>query len=254
VLVVENVSKYYGSLPALRNVSFEARAGQVVGYLGPNGSGKSTTVKLVTGLLPPTRGRIRYDGADIHDDLLRYRRRVGYVPEVPELYTYLTGPEYLTLVGSLRNIPAGRLEEKIERLLELFELDHARHATLSSYSKGMKQKVLLCAALMHDPEVVVLDEPTSGLDVSSVLVLKQLISALAAAGKVVLYSSHVLEMVEQVSDRVIILREGEIVASDSVARLRELEKQPNLEAVFTRLAVREDVSKVAREILEAMEL
>jgi ABC-2 type transport system ATP-binding protein len=118
----------------------------------------------------------------------------------------------------------------------------------------MKQKVLLCAALMHDPEVVVLDEPTSGLDVSSVLVLKQLISALAAAGKVVLYSSHVLEMVEQVSDRVIILREGEIVASDSVARLRELEKQPNLEAVFTRLAVREDVSKVAREILEAMEL
>lgn len=254
MLELTGVTKYFGALVAVRDVTFTAGAGEVLGYLGPNGSGKSTTVKMVTGLLTPSSGVISYDGRDIREDLLLHRRRIGYVPEAPELYTYLTGPEYLTLIGRLRQIDAEVLEEKIERFLRLWGIYDDRYASLSAYSKGMKQKILISAALLHDPEIVVLDEPSSGLDVGSTLVLKQLIKELAGAGKVVLYSSHVLEMVEQVCSSVVILRDGDVVASDDVARLRELMQQPSLEQVFTQLAVQQDVGQVAKDLLGAMTL
>ena len=254
MLELKDVTKYYGALAAVRDVSFTVRPGDVLGYLGPNGSGKSTTVKMITGLLTPTSGAITYGGRNIQDHLLEHRRRIGYVPETPEIYTYLTGPEYLTLVGRLRQIDERVLEEKIERFLHLWGIYDDRYATLSAYSKGMKQKILISAALLHDPELVILDEPSSGLDVGSTLVLKQLIKALAAAGKIILYSSHVLEQVEQVCSEVLILRDGEVVASDDVERLRALMERPSLEQVFTRLAVRQDVGQVARDLMEAMTL
>jgi len=254
MLELKDVTKYYGALAAVRDVSFTVRPGDVLGYLGPNGSGKSTTVKMITGLLTPTSGAITYGGRNIQDHLLEHRRRIGYVPETPEIYTYLTGPEYLTLVGRLRQIDERVLEEKIERFLHLWGIYDDRYATLSAYSKGMKQKILISAALLHDPELVILDEPSSGLDVGSTLVLKQLIKALAAAGKIILYSSHVLEQVEQVCSEVLILRDGEVVASDDVERLRALMERPSLEQVFTQLAVRQDVGQVARDLMEAMTL
>jgi ABC-2 type transport system ATP-binding protein len=167
-------------------------------------------VKMVTGLLTPSSGVISYQGRDIQEELLPHRRRIGYVPESPELYTYLTGPEYLTLIGRLRQIEEDVLDERIERFLRLWGIYDDRYASLSAYSKGMKQKILVSAALLHDPEIVVLDEPSSGLDVGSTLVLKQLIKELAIAGKVVLYSSHVLEMVEQVCSSVVILPDGQV--------------------------------------------
>ncbi len=179
MLEVLNVSKYYGGLPAVRGVSFAARRGEVLGYLGPNGSGKSTTVNMIAGLLDPTSGRIRVDGEDIHRDLLAHRRRIGYVPETPDVYSYLTGPEYLTLVGRLRRIAPDVLEEKIERFLRLFGIYGDRYVQLSGYSKGMRQKILIAAGLLHDPEIVILDEPSSGLDVGTTLVLKQLTSPAA---------------------------------------------------------------------------
>lgn len=254
MLELTGVTKYFGALAAVRDVTFSARAGEVLGYLGPNGSGKSTTVKMVTGLLAPSSGVISYQGRDIQEELLLHRRRIGYVPEAPELYTYLTGPEYLTLIGRLRQIDEALLDEKIDRFLRLWGIYDDRYASLSAYSKGMKQKILISAALLHDPDIVVLDEPSSGLDVGSTLVLKQLIKELAGAGKVVLYSSHVLEMVEQVCSSVVILRDGQVVASDQVERLRELMQQPSLEQVFTQLAVKQDVEQVAKDILEAMTL
>ena len=174
MLEVVNVSKYYGALAAVRDVSFTVRPGEVLGYLGPNGSGKSTTVNMVAGLLDPTDGEIRVHGEDIRHDLLGHRRRIGYVPETPDLYSYLTGPEYLTLVGRLRRMEPGVLDEKIERFLRLFDIYDDRHARLSAYSKGMRQKILIAAALLHDPAIVILDEPSSGLDVGATLVLKQL--------------------------------------------------------------------------------
>ena len=172
MLEVLNVSKYYGALAAVRDVSFTARRGEVLGCLGPNGSGKSTTVNMVAGLLDPTSGEIRVDGEDIRRDLLAHRRRIGYVPETPDVYSYLTGPEYLTLVGRLRRIAPDVLDEKIERFLRLFGIYDDRHARLSAYSKGMRQKILIAAGLLHDPEIVILDEPSSGLDVGATLVLK----------------------------------------------------------------------------------
>jgi len=254
MLRLEGVSKSYGALPAVRDISFSARRGEVLGYLGPNGSGKSTTVKMVAGLLTPTKGRITFDGRDIEDDPLAHRDRVGYVPETPHLYSYLTGPEYLSLVGGLRQMPAQRVDEKVERFLQAFELEGDRYQPIASYSKGMKQKISLAAALLHDPEIVILDEPSSGLDVGSTLILKQLIKSLASDGKLVLYSSHVLEIVEQVCDRAVILRDGELVAEGSVAELSSLMKEPSLEHVFKKLAKQRDEKEAAQDLLAAMKL
>src|SRR6188768_2375345 len=240
VLEIQNVTKRYGALTAVRDVSFAVRPGDILGYLGSNGSGKSTTVKMIVGLMPPTHGRILYKGSDIQDHLVDYKARVGYVPEEAHVYTYLTGPEYLRLCGRLRGVPAAALEQKIDRFLHLFGLDVDYHATLASFSKGMRQKILLSAALIHNPTLIILDEPVSGLDVGTALVLRAVVRALAADGRIIFYSSHELETVEKLSTRVIILRAGRIVADDSASRLRELMAAPSLEDVFSQLAVRED--------------
>ena len=254
MLQVQHLTRYYGGVAAVLDVSFEVRPAEVLGYLGPNGSGKSTTVKMLAGLLPPSRGTIRFDGADIHEDLLAYKALVGYVPEEAHVYTYLSAEEYLRLAGRLRGIPAARLEKRIDRFLMLFGLDGERFSALASFSKGMRQKVLLAAALLHEPRIIILDEPASGLDVGMMLTLRALISGLARDGRVVFYSSHEMDTVEKICTRVVILRSGRVVADDSVGRLRELTRQPSLETVFTELAVHEDVGRLADELLGAMRL
>ena len=254
MLELRGVSKRYGALTAVSRLSFAVRPGEVLGYLGPNGSGKSTTVKMLVGLMPPTHGTILFDGQDIQDHLVEYKSQVGYVPEEAHVYTYLTGPEYLRLCGRLRGIAAATLERKIDRFLRMFELDGDYHATLGSYSKGMRQKILLSAALFHNPRVLVLDEPVSGLDVSTALVLRTAIRALAADGRIVFYSSHELDTVEKISTRVIILRAGQIVADDSASHLRELMRASSLEDVFSQLAVKENVDDVAQAIVETARL
>jgi ABC-2 type transport system ATP-binding protein len=254
VLEVCDVTKRYGALTAVSHVSFTVKPGEVLGYLGPNGSGKSTTVKMLSGLMPPTAGRILFDGVNIQEDLVAHKARVGYVPEEAHLYPYLTGPEYLRLCGRLRGVPAVALEQKIDRFLHLFGLDLDYHATLSSFSKGMRQKILLSAALIHNPRLIILDEPVSGLDVGTALVLRAVVRALAADGRIIVYSSHELETVEKLSTRVIILRAGRIVADDSASRLRELMAAPSLEDVFSQLAVHEDVEGMAAQLVEVARL
>jgi ABC-2 type transport system ATP-binding protein len=250
MLEVTGLTKTYGGVLAVKDLSFSAARGRVIGFLGPNGSGKSTTIRVLTGLLRATRGRVCWDGIDIQSQLLDYQARLGYVPEEPHLYQYLTAPEYLQLVGGLRDLPRATVTRRIDRYLELFHLDTDRYAPLSSFSKGMRQKVLISAALLHDPEVVVLDEPCSGLDVASTLVLRTLVRSLAERGKVIVYSSHVLDMVEKVCSEVLILHEGRVVAHDSVDRLRELQHAGSLEQVFKQLAVEENVEAVGRELAE----
>jgi ABC-2 type transport system ATP-binding protein len=250
VLEVTGLTKTYGGVLAVKDVTFTARPGQVVGFLGPNGSGKTTSIRVLTGLLQATRGSVCWDSVNIQHRLLDYQARLGYVPEEPHLYQYLTAPEYLELVGGLRDIPTATLTRRIDRYLELFHLDTDRYAPLSSFSKGMRQKVLLSAALLHDPDVVVLDEPCSGLDVASTLVLRTLVRSLAERGKVIVYSSHVLDMVEKVCSEVLILHEGRVVAHDSVERLRELQHAASLEQVFKQLAVEENVEDVGRRLSE----
>jgi ABC-2 type transport system ATP-binding protein len=252
MLEVHRLTKYYGALAAIRDLSFEVRPGEVLGLLGPNGSGKSTTVKILTGLLRPTSGSVQLNGRDIHADLEAYKALVGYVPEEPHLYSYLTAPEYLRLVAGLRCVPETTLDDKIDQFLQSLDISDDRYQTLASYSKGMKQKVLIAAALLHNPGVVVLDEPFSGLDVSASRMLKMFVGALAAEGKIVVFSSHVLEVVEQVCSRVVILKDGRIVGQDSVANLRATLHLPSLDAVFASLVVEDEVDDRSRTLVAAM--
>ncbi len=253
MLEARALSKRFGPFYAVRELSFCVRPGEVLGLLGPNGSGKSTTVNMLTGLLEPSEGDVYFDGAPARNDLTAYKRKLGYLPEVPHLYTYLSGREYLELVGCLREMPAAATDRKIRRLLELFSLGPDGGARISSYSKGMRQKILIAAALLDDPPVLVFDEPLSGLDVTSALVFRDLVKQLALAGKMIVYSSHALETVEKICTRVIILRKGRAVAHDSVQALRTLMKMPSLEDVFTQLVVQEDTSRIASEIVAAIE-
>jgi ABC-2 type transport system ATP-binding protein len=253
MLEVRGLTKLFSGIPAVDNVSFIAQPGIVTGYLGPNGSGKSTTVKMITGLIEPTEGKILWRGADIRRDPASFKAIFGYVPEEPYLYPHLSGGEYLELTGELRLIPRQRLAAKIEAFLRLFGLWEDRYTAITSYSKGMKQKILLAAALLHNPELVILDEPFSGLDVNSALVLRRLIQSLAESGKTILFSSHELETVERVCSRVVILYKGKAVANDSVASLRGLMALPSLEAIFTQLALRQNPDEMAASLIEAMQ-
>jgi ABC-2 type transport system ATP-binding protein len=250
MLELRRISKLFAGIPAVEDVSFSALPGGVTGYLGPNGSGKSSTMKMIAGLLEATVGEILFNGRPIREDLIGYKRRMGYVPEEPFLYNHLSGMEYLTMVAQLRGLHARESADRIERLLQLLALHGERHASISGYSKGMRQKLLIVAALLHNPDLVLLDEPFSGLDVGSSLVLRCLIQELAARGKVVLLSSHELDTVERVCARVVILHKGKIVADDSVDRLRSLLELASLEAIFSQLTVQQDPASTARQIAD----
>lgn len=252
MLEVRNLTKRYNRIPAVDGVSFTIRPGEILGYLGPNGAGKSTTLKVLIGLIEPTHGEILFNGRDVRNDWPGFLRSVGYVPEEPHLYPQLSGLEYLQLVGRLRGLKRSVLEPRMDAMFRLFSLWEDRYTPLASYSKGMRQKVLLSAALLHNPELLILDEPFSGLDVNAALMLRALIRALADQGKMILYSSHVLEVVEKVCSSVIILRKGKVVAHDAVERLRDLMNQGSLEGVFTQLTEQEDPSRVVCGILAAM--
>jgi ABC-2 type transport system ATP-binding protein len=254
MLEARSLTKYYSAIPAVRGLSFQLEPGGILGLLGPNGSGKSTTVSILTGLLEPSGGHVLFDGRNVRDDLLTYKAKIGYVPEEAVLYTYLTGPEYLSLIGNLRGLPARALQSRIDGFLSLFNLRDDAEAPLSAYSKGMRQKILISAALLHDPTIVILDEPNSGLDVTTTLVLRSLVQTLAGEGRMIVYSSHVLEIVERVATDVVILNEGRVVAHDSVSRLRDLMELPSLEQVFRELVIETDVDRVAQDLVSVMKL
>ena len=252
MLEVRNLVKRYSRIRVVNDVSFTIRPGEIMGYLGPNGAGKSTTVKILTGLIEPTEGKIFFQGEDVRNDFVAFQRRIGYVPEEAHLYPHLSGREHLQLVGRLRGLPKNVLDRRMDELLRQFGLWEDRHSPLSSYSKGMRQKILLSGALLHNPELLILDEPFSGLDVTMALVLRSLLKALAEAGKMILYSSHVLEVVEKVCSRVVILRRGNVVAHDAVENLRTLMQQGSLEGVFAQLTQQEDPEAHARTIVQAL--
>jgi ABC-2 type transport system ATP-binding protein len=253
-LRAHDLSKHFSGVRVVRDISFTIRPGETVGYLGPNGSGKTTTARMLAGLLEPSSGRVEYDGRNIRDDLVAFRRQLGYIPEEPYLYPFLSGTEYLWLIGRLRELPDRLLARKIESFLQLFGLSSAADQSIASYSKGMRQKIVVSAALLHDPSIILFDEPETGLDVGTTLMLRHLVRMLAARGKAVLYSSHILEVVERVCDRVIVLHRGSIVADDSIERLRTLLARTSLEAVFADLVIREDPEQLARDLADVSAL
>lgn len=247
------LTKNFNRKPVVRDVSFTIRRGDIVGYLGPNGAGKSTTVKMLVGLLRPSCGEILFEGHPVEERLIEYKTRLGYVPEEALLYSHLSGREYLQLAGRLRSIPEKELNPKIDELLRLFSLDVQKHSPVSAYSKGMKQKVMMIAALLHNPDILILDEPLSGLDVSSILIVRNLLKALAAQGKSVLYSSHVLEIVEKICSRVLVIFKGALVADDSIDNLRHLMRLPSLEEIFIQLVQQEDTERIAARMVEVIQ-
>lgn len=248
MIELRGLTKEFRRLNVVDHVTFDIRPGEITGYLGPNGSGKSTTVKMLTGLLEPTEGEILFNGRNIREDTVTFRSRLGYVPEEPNLYGYLTGLEYLQLAGGLRGLPADHVNSRANALLELLYLRDAASTPISSYSKGMKQRVLIAAALLHNPDVLIFDEAQSGLDIPNALLFRHLLRALAAQGKAILYISHVLELVEKVCDRVVVIYKGRIVADDGIGRLRELTQLPSLEEIFKHLVQQDDMEVRAGEI------
>lgn len=251
MLEASGLTKRYGGLLAADRISFRLAPGEILGYLGPNGSGKSTTVNMVVGLLEPSGGSVSLNGVNLSVDPDGYKRQVGYVPEEPYLYTHLTAPEYLMLVGRLRGLPHERLEPKVARLLSLFALHDSRYAPMSAFSKGMRQRVLLAGALLHDPDLLVLDEPFSGLDVSAGLLFRSLLGMFAEQGRMILFSSHRFDVVEKVCSRVMILSGGRVVAERDLAELKRSEHE-SLEDVFLAATCQEDYAATAREILSVM--
>jgi ABC-2 type transport system ATP-binding protein len=252
MLELKNITKKYSAIPVVKDVSFAVRPGEILGYLGPNGAGKTTTIKMLAGLLEPTKGEISFQGTNIKKDIVEYKKRIGYVPEQSEIYPHLSALEYLLMVGRLRHLPERSVKEKIIEFLKLFSLYEDMDAPISSYSKGMRQKVLLSAALLHNPEVLLLDEPLSGLDVTTSMVVKDIVHQLALENKMILYSSHVLEVTEKICTRVIIIHKGTIVANDSVENLRNLMKLPSLEEIFSQLVLEENTGSIARQVVQVM--
>ena len=252
MLEVRSLTKSYSGIAVVDKVSFRALPGAVTAYLGPNGSGKSTTVKMITGLIERGSGDVLWRGKPVYEDWPGFKAQLGYVPEEPQLYTFLSGLEYLEMIALLRELTPGEAAPRINQCLRLLGLWSDRHTLIASYSKGMRQKVLLSAALLHNPDLLILDEPFSGLDVSSSLMLRHLIQMLAAEGKTVLMNSHEMETVEKIASHVVILHHGKVVADDSVEHLRSLMELPTLESIFTQLAVEQDPRAIAVELIEAL--
>jgi len=254
LLELQGLTKSFRGIPAIKDISFKVAAGEVVGFLGPNGAGKSTTVKIITGMLRPNEGKVLFEGGDVTDDMVGFRAAFGYVPEEPYLYTYLSGLEYLQLVGRIRGLGEALIEVKATRLLKLLRLESWQYSPISSYSKGMRQRVLIAAALLHDPKLLIFDEALSGLDVDSVRLFKDLLMLMAAQGKAVLYITHVLETVEQLCNRVVVIANGSIVADARPSELKSLMSLPSLESAFAQLVQQQDTMETAQQVLEVMQI
>ncbi|WP_291652142.1 ABC transporter ATP-binding protein [Clostridium sp.] len=235
VLELIDLKKSFGEKQVLKGINLKINKGSIIGYIGPNGAGKSTTVKLIMGLVTGYAGEIRIFGEDISKDDGSYKKKIGYVPEVPEIYDSLTGKEYLTFIAQLYDIDYDKADNKARKLMDILGIADVYEKRISSYSKGMKQKLILISSLIHDPEILFLDEPLSGLDANSVMIIKEILSYLAKEGKTIFYSSHIMEVVEKISDRIILINNAEIVADGNFEELKSNYKESSLESIFNEV-------------------
>ena len=216
VISIQHLSKTYPGKIALSDVSLDIYPGQIIGYIGPNGAGKSTTVKILTGLIPDFEGSVTIMGMDLRKDSLAIKRCIGYIPENAEIYDVLTPMEYLQFTGKLYDLSTGVITERAERMLSAFGLGENINQRMDTFSKGMRQRVLITSGLMHNPDIIVLDEPLSGLDANAVIVMKEIMSRLAREGKTIFYCSHMMDVVEKVSHRILLINHGSIIADGTI--------------------------------------
>ncbi len=248
MISIQGLSRSFGTVKAVDNLSFNVEAGEVFALLGPNGAGKTTTIKMILGMLRPDEGRLVFDGKPITPDNNNHKARIGYVPESCALYDNLSGREYLAFMGNLHHLPSNEVNQKIGLLLEAVELDDSADKLIREYSKGMKQKILMISALIHDPDLIVLDEPFSGLDANAVLVFKELIYEQARLGKAIVFCSHILEVVERIVDRALIMKDGRQLACGTPSDIISLSSHNTLSRAFNELTGSRDVAEQARSI------
>lgn len=253
IIRINHLFKNYGSKPVLKDINLNVYPGQVIGYIGPNGAGKSTTVKILCGLITDYDGEVTIKGYDLKQNTLEVKRLIGYVPEMAELYDVLTPMEYLEFTGALYGMDETVCRERINRVMTAFDLHSNINQRMDSFSKGMKQKVLLASGLLHNPDIIILDEPLSGLDANSVIIIKELISRLAKDGKTIFYCSHMMDVVEKVSDRIVLIDEGRIIANGSFDELKEQLGDKTLEQIFASLTGKDSLSVTADELVKALE-
>ncbi|MED4017067.1 ABC transporter ATP-binding protein [Sutcliffiella cohnii] len=235
ILSIKNLKKNYGMKDVLKGVSFEVSRGQIIGYIGPNGAGKSTTVKIMLGIEDEYEGTIEIFGKDISDGNVQFKKKIGYVPEIAEVYDNLTGHEYLTFIGELYGLDFELADYKARELMELFGVGEVYHSRIASYSKGMRQKLLIISSLLHNPDLLFFDEPINGLDANSVMIFKEIMTQLAKDGKTIFYSSHIMDVVEKISSRIILLHDGKISADGTFEELKLQNKEGTLEEIFNEL-------------------
>lgn len=252
VITIKDLRMRYGDKQVLKGINLEIPGGQIIGYIGPNGAGKSTTVKILLGLVEGYEGEVRVFGEDISTGNVAYKKRIGYVPETADLYDSLTAQEYLTFIGEIYGMEARTADGKAKRMMELFGVGDVYHSRISSFSKGMKQKVLIISSLLHNPDILFFDEPLSGLDANSVMVFKEVITGLAAQGKTIFYSSHIMEVVQKISDRIILLNGGQIVADGTFSQLQEQCREGSLEDIFNQLTGFSQYDEIAKSFISTM--
>jgi ABC-2 type transport system ATP-binding protein len=248
-----HLSKTYGETVAVEDLSVQVAKGELFALLGPNGAGKSSTVKVLTGLSKPSTGIVRINGIDVTEDPVEVKRHIGYVPENAMLYESLRPGEYIDLVGELRHMPREQVKQRRDELFEVFGLtDDDKPKLLSEFSKGMKQKVLLISALIHNPDVLILDEPLSGLDANAALIIKGVIKRFVESGRTVFFCSHVLDVVERIADRVGIMNKGQLAAIGTPQEILSATGQSSLELAFNVLTGGADISRSSDDVLRAM--
>lgn len=252
VIKIRGLTKAFGLKTVLRDIDLAVYPGQIIGYIGPNGAGKSTTVKIILGIIEQYAGTVEVLGENIATGDGNYKYKVGYVPESGAVYDSLTAFEYLSFVGELYGMPPRQVDDKARALMKLFDIENAYHSRIASYSKGMKQKLLIISSLIHNPDVIFFDEPLNGLDANSVMVFKEVMASLAKRGKTIFYSSHIMEVVEKISNRIVLLNKGEIIADGSFQQLKEMSRKGSLEGIFNQLTGFDKHREIARQFVDVV--
>lgn len=250
---IKDLYMNYGTKEVLKGINLDIHKGEIIGYIGTNGAGKSTTIKIILGIVEGYTGEIKILGQDISNDKVEYKRKIGYVPEIAEIYDNLTAREYLTFIAELYGINYEKADKKAERLMNIFGIKDSYDSRISTYSKGMKQKVLIISSLLHNPDILFLDEPLSGLDANSVMVVKEILFYLSKQGKTIFYSSHIMDVVEKISNRIILLNDGQVVADGSFEQLKENSEEGSLEQIFNQITGFNEYEAIAEEFVSIVE-
>ncbi|MDU1337818.1 MAG: ABC transporter ATP-binding protein [Clostridium butyricum] len=248
ILELKDLKKNFGSKQVLKGVNLQVKRGEIIGYIGSNGAGKSTTIKIILGTVDGYEGEARIFGENIKDTKGEYKRKIGYVPEVSDLYESLTAKEYLNFIGELYDLDLENSTRKAKELMSQFGIENYLNTRISAFSKGMRQKLILISAIIHNPEILFLDEPLSGLDANSVMIVKELLEILSKEGKTIFYSSHIMDVVEKISHRIVLLNDGKIVADGSFKELKENCNEGSLEEIFNDITGFNNHKEIAQEI------